>query len=57
LSHNKIIEDLIKKHPEISKLNSLELLALIYQLNKLTNTLFDRLLEKLTEEAKTLKQK
>ena len=57
MSHNKIIEDLIKKHPEISKLNSLELLALIYQLNKLTNTLFDRLLEKLTEEAKTLKQK
>ena len=50
------VENFIKKHKEIEKLSSLELLMLIIQLHNLINRLNDLLLEKILEEAKRLKR-
>ena len=50
------IENFIKKHKEIEKLSSLELLMLIIQLHNLINRLNDLLLKKILEEAKRLRK-
>ena len=50
------IENFLKKHKEIEKLSSLELLMLIIQLHNLINRLNDLLLKKILEEAKRLRK-
>ena len=51
------VENFLKKHKEIEKLSSLELLMLIIQLHNLINRLNDLLLKKILEEAKRLRKK
>jgi len=52
MSSDSIIEKWIRKHKELEKMNSLELLSVIIYLNKLSARLCDLLLKKIIEEAK-----
>ena len=56
MSRPNFVEDFLKRHKEIEKLNSLELLMFIIQLNKLVDRLNDILLNKIVEELKNAKK-
>jgi len=50
------VEDFLKKHPEIEKMRSLDLLMFIIQLHKIEDALMDKLVMKIIEEIKNAKK-